>query len=303
MSRSYQHSFLQRTASTKQQSTNSITEVETIGTHPGHRESIEGSTTDIIFPRAIDNIRPGRPARDIPPPPPPSISHQPRKPTRDVETFDQGKSTGYRTVDDDEWNKISRVEPKRRKQTKVRPKLLSDMFRKNPTALDNNGKLNLVSCYITEIDLLPEKISNRVKTLYLSHNSLENLLGLQQFQNLTCVSIANNSIRYLDTLLPLSSLTKLDKLTLEGNVVVSMPYYREIVLGMCCMEGQVGLSVLDGIRVTPEEKNASRVNYRKAAVQMEQMRCSGLRIAVLTHLQKLTRCHAEIVTQVVGRFR
>jgi Leucine-rich repeat (LRR) protein len=299
MNRSYQHSYLMKNVS-KQQTMNSITEVETLNPPSRTRENIEGSTTDIIFPRAIDRIGG-------------AMGNQHRSDYQDGNMpamkrpgkaiTEPANVVGYRIVDDDEWHKISRAETKRRKPTKKHDKTLCDMLRKSSTALDNNGKLNLVSCYITEIDRLPDKLSQRVKTLYLSHNSLPNISGLQQFSNLSTVSIANNSIRYLDALVPLTALTKLEKLTLEGNVVTTMPYYREIVLGLTCMDDQIGLVSLDGVRVTPEEKASCRVQYRKAAIQMEQMRCNGLRVAVLDHIEGMTRCHAEIVTNVVGRFR
>lgn len=302
MNRSYQHSYLLKNVS-KQQTLDSITEIETLNQPSRSGENVEGSTTEIVFPRAIDLISGmggmlgNRHQHERNP-----VVQGPTK--RQQNVTESSSVTNHRIVDEHEWYKITRTESKRRKQVaKKQDRPLCEMLRRNSSALDSNGKLNLVSCYITEIDNLPDKLSQRVKTLYLSHNSLTNLLGLQQFSNLMMVSLANNSIRYLDALAPLSALTKVEKLTLEGNIVTAMPYYREVVLGMCCMDNQAGLASLDGVRVTPEEKSACRVNYRKAALQMEQMRCCGLRVAVLNHIEGLTRCHAEIVTQVVGRFR
>ena len=178
-------------------------------------------------------------------------------------------------------------------------------MKQGPISLEN-GKLSLVGCYITEIDLLPEKLSLVVKTLYLSHNSLTSLQNLQQFKYLTSISLANNSIRYLHTLTPLSSLLLLEKLSLEGNIVTHMPYYREIIIGLCSSPSNYQnfmLESLDSIPITAEEKTQSRVNYRKCCVQIEQLRCNGLRVIILEHMHRLFSCHAEIISYVMGKFR
>ena len=299
MNRSYQHSFLQQRNAAQQQTFNSTTEVESMVPNSGVRESIGGSTTDIIYPRGIDKVRL---RNEELPPSHSAITHKKR--TGQEHSTDRRNSTiDHHIVDDQSWIRMSKVGSKKRRRGAKPEKPLSAVLRKNAAALDSNGKLNLVGCYLTELDNLPDKLSNRVKTLFLSQNSLESLLGIQQFRNVTCVSLANNAVRYLDALQPLAALTSLEKLTLDGNVVTTMPYYREIVLGLCCPEGHGGLVSLDGIKVTPEEHRHCLTNYRRAAGQMEQMRCSGLRVAVLSHLEGLTRCHAEIVGHVLGRFR
>lgn len=116
----------------------------------------------------------------------------------------QSKVILTRYVDEEEWQKASENRKINSNENHVSKKL-SQAMKQGPISLDN-GKLSLVGCYITEIDLLPEKLALIIKTLYLSHNSLTSLQNLQQFRYLTSVSLANNSIRYLHMLTPLSPL-------------------------------------------------------------------------------------------------
>lgn len=210
-----------------------------------------------------------------------------------------------RYVNEEEWRKASENKRITLNNHQVIKKL-SQAMKEGPISFDN-GKLSLVGCYITEIDMIPEKISSIIKTLYLSHNSLTSLQNIQQFKYLTSVSLANNSIRYLHLLTPLSSLVLLEKISLEGNIVTHMPYYREIIIGLCSSSlnhsQNLLLESIDSIPITSEEKVQSRVNYRKCCVQIEQLRCNGLRVIILEHMYRLFSCHAEIISYVMGKFR
>lgn len=208
-----------------------------------------------------------------------------------------------RIINHSEWKKIAKENRARSPDVK-QTKKLSAVMRQAPISLEN-GRLSLVGCYLTEIDLLPSKVSSLVQILYLSNNSLTSLVNIQQFRCLTCLSLANNSLRYLHSLAPLSNLLSLEKLSLEGNVVTHMPYYREVVLGLCYNSRADGLSLksLDSSPVSPEEKRNCRVNFRKCCLQIEQLRSDGLRVAVLEHMHLLFACHAEIIGCVMGKFR
>ena len=181
-------------------------------------------------------------------------------------------------------------------------------------ALDPSGKLQLVGCYITDLDTIPNALASRVRILFLSNNSLSSTLGIQQFSNLTTLSLANNSIRYMHALVPLAHLPKLKRLSLEGNVVTGMPFYREIVLGICSSSpspnrniptssSSRGLQVLDGVKVSSQEHSDVRVQFRKVCGQFDLLRCNELRVCVLEHVRCLTACHSQLVTEVLGKFR
>ena len=179
-------------------------------------------------------------------------------------------------------------------------------------ALDPSGKLQLVSCYMTHLDALPTSLAHRVRVLYLSNNSLASLQGIQQFSNITTLSLANNSLRYIHDLAPLSSLPQLDRLALEGNIVTGMPFYRDLVLGLCSSAPSSapsnappsrGLQVLDGIKVSTEEQQGVRVQFRRVCGQLDLMRCNELRVCVLEHVCALTACHSQLIAEVLGKFR
>ena len=80
-------------------------------------------------------------------------------------------------------------------------------------------------------------------------------------------------------------LPQLQRLALEGNVVTGMPFYREMVLGICSSPSSArGLLVLDGVKVTAEEQAGVRVQFRQACGQVDLLRCNELRVCVLEHV-------------------
>lgn len=211
--------------------------------------------------------------------------------------------TSSRIVSHSEWNEL--LHQKSTTCTLPTPKFLSTVLKQVPLPLQN-GKLSLVGSYLTDIDQLPEKLSSLVRILFLSNNSLTSLGNLQQFSYLTTLSLTNNSIRYLHQLCPLSSLPFLEKISLEGNVVTHMPYYREILIGLCSgsdQSNQFRLKCVDSLPLTREEKEKSRLNFRKCSHQIEQIRCDCLRVTILEHMHLLFACHAELIRLVMGKFR
>jgi hypothetical protein len=134
--------------------------------------------------------------------------------------------------------------------------------------------------------------------LYLSNNSLKCLEGIDQFSNLTSLSASNNEIRYLNSLAPLSRLPSLTKLSLDGNVVTKMPFYRQYLLGLCA-----GLTWVDSVAVSPQERDHDKATSRRAGLQMETLRTNELRLVVLKHIEKLMYCHAQLVSVLVGKLR
>lgn len=224
----------------------------------------------------------------------------------------QSKVVSKKFIDDEDWQRAREHKHTRttshhntnnhnhnhnQRRNHSSSKRLSQAIKQGPISFEN-GKLSLVGCYVTEIDMLPEKISNSIKTLYLSNNSLTSLQNIQQFQFLTAISLTNNSIRYLFHLTSLSSLRCLERISLEGNVVAQMPYYREFLVGICPL-----LESVDSLPVSDDERNLSTINYRKCCVQLELLRCNELRVVILKHMHLLFSCHAEIISLVMGKFR
>ena len=78
--------------------------------------------------------------------------------------------------------------------------------------------------------------------LYLSKNLLTTLEGIQQFQSLRILSVADNLLEHFDALSPLQAIQgSLEALNLEGNPIARLPNYR----------AQVGLEAWDKGRTLP----------------------------------------------------
>jgi hypothetical protein len=174
---------------------------------------------------------------------------------------------------------------------------LATALSRQPSQCDGE-KLGLVGLEIREIDLIPTKISEGVQVLYLSENYISSLAGIDQFKHLATLSIMNNHIRYLDELQPLSRLAKLQKISLVGNLVVKMPYYREHVIVLCPC-----LTSLDGEQVTAVERASATSMFYKIRAFYDQLRLNELRNCVMVHISKLMTCQVELRKEVFGKFR
>lgn len=195
-----------------------------------------------------------------------------------------------------DWDRALDCRQAKQGNDPTRVKLLSEALRSIPLTV-NGTKLNAVGVYITRIDNLPSAICTQIKTVFLSNNSLSDLKGVSQFESAKTVSFANNTIRYLHDVYPLRTLAHMDKLSLEGNIVVHMPYYRQFILALC-----PSLQFLDGVRVSPEERQGVDVLCRKGATLLEQLRTNELRATVLRHIANSVSCHAELIKTVCGHF-
>jgi Leucine-rich repeat len=148
------------------------------------------------------------------------------------------------------------------------------------------------------IDNVPSSLINKVQTLYLSNNHITTLDGIEQFQQLRCLSVANNLIRYVSSLRSLHQNQYLEKISLEGNVVTGMPFYRQYVIGLCPR-----LLILDGVNVTADERNADRSTARQLSAFYDQLRLNELQNIVLRNLFLQLNLHADFSNVVLGKFR
>lgn len=174
---------------------------------------------------------------------------------------------------------------------------LSTAFRNNPSAFDG-VKLNLVNSNINKVDDISRQLGVKVKTLYLSNNSISSLVGIEIFSSVVNASISHNLIRYLEELQPLAKLKHLEKLSLDGNVVTAVPYYRDFVISLC-----KGLQTLDGVKITNAERASANLGSRKLESIFQQLRLNELHSCVLSHLQNRLKCKIEMAEVVSGKFR
>ena len=194
-----------------------------------------------------------------------------------------------------EWSKIVRFHASVHQQRSVKVThevLLSSALRKHSTAIEGN-KLSLASCEITTFDLIAPATAAKVKTLYLGTNSFSSIENITQFSNLSTLSMSNNCIRYLSELRPLGALAQLDKLSLEGNLVASMPYYREVVIATC-----PHLTSLDNKKVTGVERSQCRQMAAMVGERLGELRLLELRYSALLHLLFVLRGKAELAQRL-----
>ena len=93
------------------------------------------------------------------------------------------------------------------------------------------------------------------------HNFLfpNNVIIIITYISVRNASLSNNQIDQLEELSHLSLLPLLEKLSLQGNPVVNMPFYRTIVLSHC-----PSLILLDGVRVSAAERRGNQADKRGA---------------------------------------
>lgn len=202
---------------------------------------------------------------------------------------------------DQDW-KVVESHSQRPRRPVVKGGSLTQKLGENPSGLDGL-KLSLVGKGVTHIDDLAHSRFfalniTSITTLYMSNNSIENIAGIQQFTALRSLSLANNLIRYVHSLLPLQGLEQLETLSLEGNPVCAMAYYRDKVIHYCRV-----LRSLDGCIITPEERGTVAVVVRKAASLEQQLESNTCRILVLEHIASLLSCHGELLQNLAGQFR
>ena len=203
-----------------------------------------------------------------------------------------------------EWSRITETKSKStrsRSTDRARPSrvTLCSCLQSHPAAFDGSGlKLSLVSSNICEIDKVPGQLVSKVQTLYLSNNHIISLSGVEQFASLRSLSAANNLIRYLSSLRSLASIEQLERVSLEGNVVTNMPFYRQYLVGLCPR-----LLALDGINVTTEERIGARSSSRQLTAFYDQLRLNELQNIILRNVCLQLNLHADLNRVVLGRFR
>lgn len=151
------------------------------------------------------------------------------------------------------------------------------------------SKLSLVGTSITTIGDLPSSVASQVQTLYLSNNNISSLGGIDQIKGLRSLSMANNLVRYLGQLEILGDMEVLEKLSLEGNPVSNMPFYRACVLHLC-----PNLGLLDGKKVTIEDRKLVSGHVGKINQYFDTLRKNELRNVVLQHLAGTMSCNSEL---------
>ena len=127
---------------------------------------------------------------------------------------------------------------------------LSSILTSNP-GLKIDNKIMCVERFISVIDAVKPYFRS-VEILYLSNNCISVLSGIGQFSKLRVLSLNNNLIEDFQELYPLKTLKNLNILSLVGNPVSYLPYYR-----LCSISIIPQLKQLDAKYITDLEKEVA----------------------------------------------
>jgi hypothetical protein len=134
---------------------------------------------------------------------------------------------------------------------------LAQLLLQHPQAL-NQGTLRSVGLNVAVIGRFPKHFAHAIHSLYISNNCLTNLNGLDQFENLEIFSATNNLIQSIEDLNSLSQLKHLKKVSLHGNPVAGLPFYREYILNSC-----PNLESIDGQKISYLDRTEAVMVYKR----------------------------------------
>eukprot|EP00937_MAST-01D_sp_MAST-1D-sp2_P002040 g2040.t1 len=173
--------------------------------------------------------------------------------------------------------------------------------------------LSAVDKCISAIGTVRGPAQRSARTIFLSHNCLRSLDGLQQFAALRTLSLADNVIEDLRELRPLRELHELRALNVDGNPIASTPHYRAHVIAhlhpdaakpaqstdAARGDGPAQYFKLDGVRVcTAEYERAAAASKRDVGMRrllvandcvMHQLHVCVLLLRVHAELRAVTR--------------
>ncbi|KAG1666911.1 hypothetical protein FOA52_005971 [Chlamydomonas sp. UWO 241] len=177
------------------------------------------------------------------------------------------------------------------------PVTLTSVLKAAPQ-LFGRDKVSVVERFVTVLDVLPQRYQ-QAQVVYLSKNSLRSLAGIGQFRAARSVSLADNLVGDWDSLEPLAvGCPLLESLTLEGNPLAGMPYYRaHVVVSLPNLKSLDGRAVSDG-----ERGQAGRLVEQEASLMAVLLRsaCSAHKLG--RTFQQL-QLHVELYRVMYGQRR
>ena len=120
-------------------------------------------------------------------------------------------------------------------------------------------KLSLNYCQICELDVpaldpYQQKRYINVRKIFLSHNHLQSLKGIEFFKNLTHISVSHNKLMSIEEFAGVQNPHKVECLAVKGNLLVERhPDYRSLLI-----EYFPSLKELDSVNLGAANAGASR---------------------------------------------
>ncbi len=145
---------------------------------------------------------------------------------------------------------------------------------------------------------IPPALIVTVKHLFLSNNLLTTLQGIEKFTNVQIISASNNRLVYLDSLEALFTLKNLKRLSLLGNPITKLPFYRDHVIALC-----EKVDSLDGVTVSDLDRVQSKLRYRHSRQCFRRAMDNVARNSIARHILLTLYCHHEMRKKVFNRMR
>ncbi|GLC68628.1 hypothetical protein PLESTF_000716600 [Pleodorina starrii] len=173
--------------------------------------------------------------------------------------------------------------------------LLSTVLQQAPYLYDRQ-RLSAVERFIERVDTVPARFAE-AQVVFLSKNSLTSVAGLEQFRGLRVLGLADNLLADPDQLEALAAACPgLEALSLEGNPIAYVPYYRSrVVLAL------PGLKALDGRPVTEEERAAAPAAVAAEEATMAVLLRNACEVHKMASVVQRAQLHMELLHAVHGR--
>eukprot|EP00946_MAST-07B_sp_MAST-7B-sp1_P005268 g5268.t1 len=173
---------------------------------------------------------------------------------------------------------------------------LSEVLRAQPSLFSGNakhggtgGRIHAANKHIRLIDRLPERYA-LARTVYLGGNDLTTADGLEQFVSITTLSLANNLISDPRVLLQIGvACPSIRVLSLEGNDVTHIPYYRARAIA-----AMPELKQLDGHEVTKLDLLQARDIDEKHSKSLQLLFQNDCLIHKLKRTASQIRLHSDL---------
>jgi len=173
----------------------------------------------------------------------------------------------------------------------ARPVTLSAVLKETPTAHDaSKRRISVVETRVSLLDAVPTTVAHNLERLYASRNRLSSLGGVKQFPNLRLLSAGDNPLDDVPDLDALTSLRKLEVLSLERTPVSKLPFYRQHVIARCSDT----LRVLDGEPVDDDARAFAASAVRRDVHNLENLMRAAATADKLRRAYRLSLVHEEL---------
>lgn len=128
-----------------------------------------------------------------------------------------------------------------------------------------------------------------IRVAYLGNNTLLSLHNIEQFVNVEVLSLCNNLLEFMEDLAPLASLANLKELSINGNPISRIPFFKSYVISLCR-----SLRKLDGELIDDAARADAELVSKQVMVAIHRAVHKEMRNALFTHLLGVVQVNKEL---------